>query len=344
MISVLTRHIQGSRSISLIRYGISASYSTGPIYSHHNNTGKTRTRQGIYGSTEVLNPYLTSDDIPTVELCSEVVDEFSSPYEFKSPIIILHGIFGSKSNNRTIARILNKKLTRDVFSLDMRNHGGSPHIGRHDYIGMAADVERWIKSRDFEEKPIIAGHSMGAKTAMSVVLRKPDMCAMLVSMDNAPVATQPQSSFPRYVKALLGIIEDPTMHTAQQAMEKLKSVEESVVVRQFLMTVLQKVKDEKTGEYRFKSRIPLGILNDAIVKGNIANWEFNPWVHRWTGPSLFIRGTQSHFIADECIQDIGRFFPNFEIRDVDAGHWLNTEKPQECADLICDFVERHEEA
>lgn len=318
-------------------------YSTGPLYDHHNNTFKTTTRQGAYGSTEVLNPDLMSDEIPTVELCYEVVDEHSSKYESKAPIVILHGLFGSKANNRTLARMLNKQLQRDIFSLDLRNHGGSPHIGRHDYIGMAADVERWVKSRDFEKKPIMLGHSMGAKAAMSVVLRKPDMCSMLVSLENAPVATKPQNAFPRYVKALLKIIDDPTVNTNTQAMERLKSVDDSIVVRQFLLTVLQRVKDEETGQFRFKSRIPLGILNDAIVKGNIANWEFNPWVHRYTGPSLFVRGTQSHYIADEYIVDIGRFFPNFEVKDIDAGHWLNTEKPHECADIITEFVERHED-
>lgn len=177
-------------------------YTIGPLFDNHNNTFKTKTRQGVYGSTEVLNPDLLSDDIPTVELCYEVVDEHTDLYESKSPVVILHGLFGSKSNNRTIARLLNERLTRNVYSLDLRNHGGSPHIGRHDYPGMAADVERWIRERSFDRKPIIMGHSMGAKTAMSVVLRKPDMCAMMVSMDNAPVATQPQNAFPRYVRKL----------------------------------------------------------------------------------------------------------------------------------------------
>lgn len=322
---------------------ISRGYSTGPLYDHHNNAGKTKTRQGVYGSTEVLNSELMSDTIPTVDLAYEVVNEHTSLYESKSPMIILHGLFGNRANNRTIARLVNERLTRDVYSLDLRNHGRSPHIGRHDYIGMAADVERWIKQRNFDRKPILMGHSMGAKVAMSVVLRKPDLCSMMVSIDNAPVATQPQNSFPRYVKTLLAIINNPSIQTNPQAMEKLKNADDSPVIRQFLMTVLQREKDPETGNYRFKSKIPLGILNDAIIKGNIANWEFNPWVHRWTGPSLFIRGTRSHYIADEFIVDIARFFPNFEVRDIDATHWVNTEKPKECADIICDYIERHED-
>ena len=178
---------------------------------------------------------------------------------------------------------------------------------------------------------------------MSVVLRKPELCSMLVSIDNAPVATPPMNAFPRYTKKLLQIIEDPAMQTMQHADEALKAVEEKPVVRQFLLTVLQRVKDQETGKWRFKSRIPLGILNDAIVKGNMSNWEFNPWVHRFTGPSLFIRGTKSHYVADEYLADIGNFFPNFEVRDIDAGHWVNSEKPKECVRDIVEFVERHED-
>ncbi|SCU77445.1 LAFA_0A01750g1_1 [Lachancea sp. 'fantastica'] len=319
-------------------------YSTGPLFGNHNNTFRTTTRQGAYGSTEVLNQDLLSDKLPRVKLAYEVVSEHSSTYFPKAPIIILHGLFGNRANNRTIARQLNERLERDVYLPDLRNHGLSPHIGRHDYPSMAADVEMFIEDQKFEHAPIIVGHSMGAKVAMSVVLRKPELCSMLVSIDNAPVATMPTLSFPRYVKKLQEIVENPKIQTFGEAEKSLRDVENSPVVRQFLLTILQRVKDNDTpGQHRFKSKIPLGILNDAIVKGNIANWEFNPWVHQYTCPALFIRGTRSHYISDESLQDVGRFFPRFEVRDIDATHWVNTEKPQECSDLIADFVERNED-
>ncbi|QLQ81578.1 hypothetical protein HG537_0F03390 [Torulaspora globosa] len=320
----------------------------GPLFDHHNNTFQTTTSQGKYGSTEVLNKDLLSDSIPSVELSYDLLKEHTCQFIPEKPsIIILHGLFGNRMNNRSIGRELNELLERDVYLPDLRNHGSSPHIGRHDYTAMALDVERFIREKILNhpdaKKPIIVGHSMGAKVAMSVVLRKPELCSMLVSIDNAPVATPPMNAFPRYTRKLLQIINDPGIQTVKQADEALKEVEEKTVVRQFLLTVLQRVKDEETGQWKFKSRIPLGILNDAIVKGNISNWEFNPWVHRFTGPSLFIRGTRSHYVADEYLADIGNFFPNFEVRDIDAGHWVNTEKPQECVQNIVEFVERHED-
>ncbi|AQZ09545.1 IMO32 (YGR031W) [Zygosaccharomyces parabailii] len=321
---------------------------TGPLFDHHNNTFETTTSQGKYGSTEVLNKNLLSDQIPSVELAYDVITEHTSQFDKeKSSIVILHGLFGNKQNNRTIGRELNELLERDVYLPDLRNHGQSPHIGRQDYPSMALDVERFIQEHIMThkdaKKPILVGHSMGAKVAMSVALRKPELCSMLVCLDNAPVATPPMNAFPRYVRKLLQIINNPEVNTVQQADDQLKEVESSVIVRRFLLTVLQRVKDPESGKWRFKSRIPLGILNDAIVKGNISNWEFNPWVHRFVGPALFIRAIKSHYIADEYLADVGNFFPNFEVRDIDAGHWLNAEKPHECVRDIVEFVERHED-
>jgi len=43
---------------------------------------------------------------------------------------------------------------------------------------------------------------------------------------------------------------------------------------------------------------------------------------------LFVRGTKSHYVADEALPIIGRFFPRFELADIDAGHWLISEKPE----------------
>lgn len=347
-LSSFRRYYVRPNQVKLYSSDTSKRNPTGPLFDHHNNTFRSTTSQGKYGSTEVLNKDLLLDSIPSVALNYDLINDNTCQFvPEKAPVIILHGLFGSKLNNRSIGRELNELLERDVYLPDLRNHGGSPHIGRHDYTAMALDVERFISEHILThpdaKKPIIVGHSMGAKVAMSVVLRKPEMCSMLVSIDNAPVATPPMNAFPRYTKKLLQVINDPTIETVKQVDDALKEVEDSTIVRQFLITVLQRVKNPETGKWGFKSRIPLGILNDAIVKGNISNWEFNPWVHRFSGPSLFIRGTRSHYVADEYIPDIGNFFPNFEIRDIDAGHWVNSEKPKECVRDIVEFVERNED-
>ena len=40
-----------------------------------------------------------------------------------------------------------------------------------------------------------------------------------------------------------------------------------------------------------------------------------------------IRTARSRYVADDVLPLIGRFFPNFTLHDIDAGHWLISEKP-----------------
>lgn len=40
-----------------------------------------------------------------------------------SPLVILHGLFGSKSNWQSIASALHQRLKTVIFALDLRNHG-----------------------------------------------------------------------------------------------------------------------------------------------------------------------------------------------------------------------------
>ena len=54
----------------------------------------------------------------------------------------------------------------------------------------------------------------------------------------------------------------------------------------------------------------------------------DPEEARYDGPTLFVRGTQSHYVADEVLPVIGRFFPRFELQDIDCGHWVISEKPE----------------
>ena len=55
----------------------------------------------------------------------------------------------------------------------------------------------------------------------------------------------------------------------------------------------------------------------------------DPGAVRFDKPALFIRGTQSLYVPDEVLPIIGQFFPRFELVDIEAGHWVTSEKPEE---------------
>ena len=74
-------------------------------------------------------------------------------------VIILHGLFGSKQNNRSIGKALARRLNCSVYAVDLRNHGESPHNAYHNYIAMAGDVQQFVEERRLGQVTLI-GHSM----------------------------------------------------------------------------------------------------------------------------------------------------------------------------------------
>ncbi|KAJ0381722.1 Abhydrolase domain-containing protein imo32 [Colletotrichum chrysophilum] len=50
---------------------------------------------------------------------------------------------------------------------------------------------------------------------------------------------------------------------------------------------------------------------------------------RFEKPALFVRGTKSKYVPDDVLPIIGQFFPKFRLADIDAGHWVISEKPED---------------
>ncbi|KAK3359257.1 Alpha/Beta hydrolase protein [Lasiosphaeria hispida] len=239
-----------------------------------------------------------------------------------SPIIIMHGLFGSKKNNRSISKALARDLGRHVYAIDLRNHGESPHDARHDYTAMAADVADFVREHGLKQ-PTLIGHSMGAKTAMTLALREPDLIANLVAVDNAPIDARLESDFARYIQGMKKI--DAADVTRQAEADKiLEPYEESLAIRQFLLGNLHRPDGGRTQKFR----VPLPILTKAL--DHLGDFPFkDPSAVRFPKPALFIRGTRSKYVPDEVIPIIGQFFPLFRMVDVEAGHWLISENPEE---------------
>ena len=74
------------------------------------------------------------------------------------PVVILHGLFGSGANWRSVARALASH--HRVLCVDLRNHGTSPWADSMDYLEMAEDV-RTLIARQSLSSPAVVGHSMG---------------------------------------------------------------------------------------------------------------------------------------------------------------------------------------
>ncbi|KAF2086893.1 mitochondrial hydrolase [Saccharata proteae CBS 121410] len=251
-----------------------------------------------------------------------------------APILILHGLFGSKRNNRSISKVLARDLNRPIYALDLRNHGDSPHDPKHNYTVLADDVETFITQHKLSGSTLI-GHSMGAKTAMVVALRSPSLVSCVIPVDNAPVDAALKSDFAQYVQGMRKI-EDANVKKQSEADAILQPFAADLPVRQFLLANLI-----RNPEGVMKFRIPVKYLANAL--DDMADFPYkNPDEIRYNGPALFIRGTRSHYVADEILPIVGRFFPRFQLRDVDSGHWVISEKPEEFRQAVVDYLQEQE--
>jgi len=98
------------------------------------------------------------------------------------PIALCHGITASRRYVVHGSRAL-ERAGHTVVSYDARGHGESdpaPAGKGYGYPELVADLERVVAERVGEEKFVLAGHSMGAHTAVAYALRHSDRLTGLV--------------------------------------------------------------------------------------------------------------------------------------------------------------------
>jgi len=105
-----------------------------------------------------------------------------STYGSGRPLIVLHGLFGSQSNWRTFGKLLGPYCK--VFTVDLRNHGDSPHRDEFNYNLLADDVAQFIENEKLKDA-VLLGHSLGGKVAMRFATAYPDKIQKLIVVDIA---------------------------------------------------------------------------------------------------------------------------------------------------------------
>ena len=229
------------------------------------------------------------------------------------PIVILHGLLGSGRNWTSLAKRLGE--THRVFTLDLRNHGGSPWADRMTYQLMADDVRQFIEANQLGPVTLI-GHSMGGKTSMRLALNQPSLIERLIVVDIAPVAYE--YSFGGYVEAMQAI-DVSKLSSRQEVDNRLSTTVPEAGVRAFLLQNLQRQ------EQGFAWRANL----DGLVNAMPALMSFpSTDEDRFDRPTMFLAGMNSDYIKPAHETVIKRSFPSAETHSIaDAGHWLHAEQP-----------------
>jgi pimeloyl-ACP methyl ester carboxylesterase len=240
------------------------------------------------------------------------------------PLIILHGFLGSSEN----WRVVSQRLGRDfkVYSVDLRNHGRSPHSDLMSYPVMAEDVRELMAEQDLTG-PFLLGHSMGGKVAMQLATLHPDSVSKLVIVDIATKAYPPaHRSILSGMRAL-----DLSAYTSFAAIgEALGGSIPDPAVRRFLLKNLAR---EADGKFYWRLGLNEIIQNYDQLAGAITAEK------RFTKSVCFIRAGLSGFVQDEDLPALREIFPSAEFLVIaDAGHWVHIDAAEEFQRVVTTFL------
>jgi esterase len=242
------------------------------------------------------------------------------------PLLILHGLFGSGSNWQGIARALATQI--EVWLVDLRNHGRSPHADEMSYPALANDVLELLDSERLSPA-IILGHSLGGKVAMRLALQEPARVAGLIVADIAPVTYSDR--FYHMVKLLQDLpLAEITSRVDADAW--LGQWIGDGRLRQFLLQNLEFAE----GAYRW--RVNLAAIARSLPE--VFGFPDVPEGRAYLGPCLFIHGALSNFVRPEHDAVIKAWFPQAVIETLpEAGHWLHADQPQAFIALVEAFLQ-----
>ena len=246
-----------------------------------------------------------------------------------SPLVVVHGLYGSSDNWVNIGKRLAEKHT--VYMVDQRNHGRSPFSDSHTFNDMRDDLVEFFEKHNIE-KATLLGHSMGGKAAMWFATDYPEKVEKLVIADIAPkdyLLLKEDSQFYLHQNILLAMMEiDFSKIKSRNDVDDFMAQKiDDVNIRQFLMKNV--AKDKLNHQYKW--RVNAGVLYDhldEIVSGVNKNW-LDDRIPISSYPVIFIRGMKSKYILPEDEPMIKEIYPDSRIIDIpDAGHWLHAEQPE----------------
>lgn len=243
----------------------------------------------------------------------------------ETPLFILHGLLGSMDNWRTQAKNLSKN--RPVYTLDLRNHGNSPHLDGMSYREMYEDVLRVVEHEKIDSFHLL-GHSMGGKVSMHLSLARPEMIKSLIIVDIAP------KPYPLWhQKTLQGVMEAPIadFESRKEVDEFLKPWIGDHAERTFILMNLKRADDGKGFKWRCNMQ--------EISKNYLKIAAFTTALEQFTGNCLFVRGEKSNYVLESDEALIKSIFTKARVLSMtNSGHLPHVQEPALFFDEVNNFL------
>ena len=242
------------------------------------------------------------------------------------PLLILHGLFGSLDNYRSVG--LHFERHHQVHRLDLPGHGGSDSLPELTIAAMAEQVLGYLKQHNIKHCAVL-GHSLGGKVAMALANSDTHQrISKLIIVDIAP------RLYPPHHQSLLDALSSVDLHTLadrRDAEKLLRSQIPEAGVRAFLLKSLVR-DDNQALHWQFD-------LNG--INASYASIREMPTMEKPIAiPTLFIKGGNSDYIRDSDAALIKRHFTKVTLKEIPgAGHWVHAEKPAVFSRLCTEFLQ-----
>lgn len=247
-------------------------------------------------------------------------------YGSGQPLLILHGLFGQSDNWNTLAKRFGDNGF-EVYTIDLRNHGLSPHSEEWNYEVMADDIKEFITEHTLQD-PILLGHSMGGKVAMFFALKYPGVVNKLIVADMSPRQYEPHHAA---VLDALNAVNFSEINNRRDAEAILGKYIDDFGTKQFLLKNIY-WEDSANNKMNWRFNLPVitkkyAVILDAVPAGST------------DVRTLFIRGENSNYIRERDITEIEDRFSNYTLETITgAGHWVHAEKPNEFYEIVYKFI------
>ena len=237
----------------------------------------------------------------------------------KTPLLIVHGLYGSARNWGVISKRLSDE--REVFAIDQRNHGDSLWRETQSYFDMAGDLQEFLKH--FGSMAVL-GHSMGGKAAMVLSILDSNLVEKLIIADIAPVSYSHDNT--QYIRAMKKVQLDRLATRTDAIIQLAESVPEPEMRSFFAQSI-----DIKNKRWKLN----LDVLEHEMEK--IISFPQLPG--QYEKASLFLSGALSNYLEITHRPSIKKLFPRAKFAKIpNAGHWLHAEKPREFETAVRTFL------
>lgn len=231
----------------------------------------------------------------------------------KPLLLMLHAHWMGASDFEDVIPMLSSAVR--IVALDQRGHGETDHGGAHTIAAYLGDIDALLTHLRVEEPIFLLGHSFGGMVANLYTEARPGRVRALI-MEDIDVARQDHDTFIR---------DWAGTYSTREALEARIGPRLSPYLRRSMI-------QNPTG-WRLIFDPEEVLLSEAALNGD--HWP--EWLSH-DCPVLIIRGTRSPIVDGAVLAEMAHQRPNTALVEIDAGHSVHIDAPQEYAAVVRTFL------